>query len=255
MPDTLDEIAQWIAGARRGVGFTGAGISTESGIPDFRSPGGVWTRHDPRKLTFQRYLVSEEVRKEAWQMRMELWSREHAPNAGHRALTRLEQLGCLRGVITQNIDGLHQQAGSTVVELHGTMRTIACLSCSATWPHREVMKRLEAGEEDPRCTSCGGIIKAATVSFGQSIPTHVLDHAHEWSVSSDLCLVVGSSLVVYPACDLPLLAKRAGAKVVIVNREPTPVDSIADAVVNAEAGPTLQDLLGRVEALIGAPPG
>jgi len=253
MPDVLDEIASWLATARRGVGFTGAGISTESGIPDFRSPGGVWTRHDPRKLTFQRYLASEAVRRQAWQMRMELWSREHAPNAGHEALARLEQLGLLRGVITQNIDGLHQQAGSSVVELHGTMRTIACLSCAASWPHREVMKRLEAGEQDPKCTSCGGIIKAATISFGQSIPAHVLEQAHEWSVSADLLLVVGSSLVVYPACDMPVAAKRAGARVVIINREPTPVDHVADAVVNAEAGPTLGDLVGRVEALTGPP--
>jgi NAD-dependent deacetylase len=173
------------------------------------------------------------------------------PNAGHRALARLEELGLFRGVITQNIDGLHFAAGSRdVLELHGTSKRVACLSCKASWPSEEIIQRVRAGEDDPSCTECGGILKSATISFGQQLDPDVINEAERWAIESDVCLVVGSTLVVYPAAMIPEAAKASGAALVIVNREPTPLDGIADEVVLGEAGPTLTDLVGRVERLI-----
>lgn len=253
MDEQIEQVAAWVAEARSGVAFTGAGISTESGIPDFRSPGGVWSRYDPREFTFQRYVAEPEVRKKSWRMRRELWSRPLEPNAGHRALARFEELGLLRGVITQNIDGLHQRAGSReVLEIHGTTHRVVCLSCHGSWPNPEVLERLEAGEQDPSCTACGGILKTATISFGQQLQPDVVEEAHRWTVASDLFVVVGSSLVVYPAAALPGTAKRAGARLVIVNREPTDHDHLADAVLHGEAGEILSGLRDRVEAHLGA---
>lgn len=241
--NAIDRAAFWVAGARRGVAFTGAGISTESGIPDFRSPGGVWTRYNPRQFTFQRYVAEPEVRVMGWQMRKELWARQAEPNDGHRAIAGLETSGRFRGVITQNVDGLHQAAGSReVLELHGTMREVVCLSCARRWPTSEILARVDAGEDDPACVYCGGILKSATVSFGQSLDPVVVEEAHRWTTEADVFLVVGSSLVVYPAAALPGEAKRAGARVVIVNREPTPLDDVADAVLHGEAGPVLTEI-------------
>lgn len=252
MHQGIDRVAAWIGEARHAVAFTGAGISTESGIPDFRSPGGVWSRYDPREFTFQRYVAEPEVRKKSWRMRRELWSKPLEPNAGHRALARFEELDLLRGVVTQNIDGLHQRAGSRhVLEIHGTTHRILCLSCQGSWATSEVFERLEAGEEDPSCTDCGGILKTATISFGQQLPADVVEEAHRWAVTSDLFLVVGSSLVVYPAAALPGTAKHAGARLVIVNREPTDQDHLADAVLHGESGPILSELRDRVEASLG----
>lgn len=249
----LDQIASWAASARSGVVFTGAGISTESGIPDFRSPGGIWTRYDPRTFTFQRYVAEPEVRKLGWQMRKELRSVDARPNEGHQAIARLEELGAVRGVVTQNVDGLHQQAGSrSVLELHGTTRFVSCLRCAARWPMEEILARVDAGEEDPACLECSGILKSATVSFGQSLPPDVVEQAHRLTLEADFFLVVGSSLVVYPAAAFPAQAKRSGARLVIVNREPTGTDGIADAVVHAEAGPTLTAIVQRVERLLRA---
>jgi NAD-dependent deacetylase len=251
MSELLDQIADWLVHARHGVAFTGAGISTESGIPDFRGPDGFWKRNDQSKFTIQNYVRDPEHRKERWRQALERRSfmrPDVQPNAGHRALARLEQLGAIRGVITQNIDGLHAEAGNEhVLELHGTARRIGCLSCGESWPAPEVLKRVEEGEDDPACTSCGGILKSATISFGQQLPPDVVEEAHRWSLEADMFLVVGSSLVVYPAASFPGLAKQRGAKLAIVNREQTDQDDLFDAAILGDAGPTLSAIVERVE--------
>ncbi len=251
MEALLDQIAEWASRAQRGVAFTGAGISTESGIPDFRGPNGFWKRNDAAKFTYQNYVSDPEHRKERWRMAVDGGSfmRSNAkPNAGHEALAKLEELGAIRGVITQNVDGLHKEAGSKrVLELHGTSKRIVCLSCAEGWPADVILERVRAGEEDPECTYCGGILKSATISFGQQLPEDVVAEAHQWSLEADFFLVVGSSLIVYPAAAFPGLAKRMGAKLAIVNREETDQDDIFDAVIQGDAGPTLQAIVERVE--------
>ena len=256
--EQIERIAQWAARARAGVAFTGAGISTESGIPDFRGPGGFWERNDAAKFTIQNYVRDPEHRRERWRMAVEGRSflgknkagEEIKPNAGHLALARLEELGVIRGVITQNVDGLHADAGNElVVELHGNARRIGCLSCGESWPSEDVLKRVREGEEDPECVYCGGILKSTTISFGQQLPEDAINKAHVLSASADFFLVVGSSLVVYPAAAMPGVAKKAGAKLAIVNREPTEQDYTADAVIHADAGPTLTAIVERVEQL------
>jgi NAD-dependent deacetylase len=249
----VERIAQWAAHARAGVAFTGAGISTESGIPDFRGPNGFWQRNDQSKYTIQNYVRDAEHRRERWRQAVEgrsFMRTEVEPNAGHYALARLEELGVIRGVITQNVDGLHAEAGSElVVELHGNSRRVGCLSCGETWPSADVLKRVREGEDDPRCTYCGGILKSTTISFGQQLPEDAINKAHVLSAAADFFLVVGSSLLVYPAAAFPGVAKRQGAKLAIINREPTDQDYIADAVVHADAGPTLTAIVERVEQL------
>jgi NAD-dependent protein deacetylase/lipoamidase len=251
--DALDRIAQWAGQARRGVVFTGAGISTESGIRDFRGPDGFWKRNDQTKFTIQNYVRDPEHRRERWRMAIQGESfmvRGVEPNAAHRAVARLEELGLVRGVITQNVDGLHKDAGSgRVLELHGNTKRIGCLSCEESWPRDEILDRVRAGEDDPKCVHCGGILKSQTISFGQSLPPDVLEEAHAWSLEADFFLVVGSSLIVYPAAALPSVAKQAGAKLVIVNQEPTDQDDIFDAVVQGTAGPVLTAIVERVERL------
>lgn len=256
-PVVLDAVAGWAAAARRGVVFTGAGVSTESGIPDFRGPQGFWKRNDASKFTIQNYVRDPEHRKERWRqalgggfLRAE-GDRPVEPNDAHRAIARLEELGLVRGVVTQNIDGLHHDAGSrNVLELHGTSKRIACLSCQESWPREEILDRVRAGEDDPECTYCGGILKSATISFGQSLPQDVLEEAHRWSLEADFFLVVGSSLIVYPAAALPGVAKQSGAKLVIVNREETDQDDLFDAVIQETAGSTLTAIVERVERLV-----
>jgi NAD-dependent deacetylase len=255
--DVLDQLAEWAARSRRGVVFTGAGISTESGIPDFRGPDGFWKRNDAAKFTIQNYVRDPEHRKQRWQMAikgtgfMRGAGDVAAANAGHIAIAKLEELGIVRGVVTQNVDGLHQEGGSrNVLELHGTTKRVACLSCSDSWPRDEILERVRNGEEDPECSSCGGILKSATISFGQQLPADVLEEAHQWSLAADLFLVVGSSLVVYPAAALPGVAKQAGAKLAIVNAEETDQDPLFDAVIQEPAGPTLTALVERVEQLL-----
>ena len=258
MDEQIEQIASWAAAAGSGVAFTGAGISTESGIPDFRGPGGFWERNDASKFTIQNYVRDPEHRKERWRMALEGRSflgknkagDDIKPNAGHVALARLEALGCIRGVITQNVDGLHVEAGGeTVVELHGNARRIGCLSCRESWPSADVLKRVAEGEEDPDCPYCGGILKSTTISFGQQLPEDAVEKAHVLSATADFFLVVGSSLVVYPAAAFPGVAKKAGARLAIVNREPTDQDYLADAVIHADAGPTLSRVVERVEQL------
>jgi NAD-dependent deacetylase len=255
----VDDLVALLADARRVVAFTGAGISTESGIPDFRSPGGLWTRYNPADFTFGRYVESAEVRARSWAMRRELLARVYAPNAGHAALARLERAGRALGVVTQNIDGLHQAAGSErVVEIHGTAREVMCIGhasrggtpdgCGFRAPLRWALSRVDDGDPDPACPRCGGLVKSATVSFEQVLFPDVVEEAMALVEQADLMIAVGSSLVVYPAADLPVLAVRNGARLVIVNHEPTPLDELADLIVRGSAGDVLgsavDDLLG-----------
>jgi NAD-dependent deacetylase len=242
----LDEAAGLLGAARRVVVFSGAGISTESGIPDFRSPGGLWTRYDPRQLGFRRYLADPDTRRLAWRLRCELFHLDARPNPAHLACVRLAEAGRLAGVVTQNIDGLHLDAGlpaELVCELHGTGRQVVCLACGGRGPMAAAVARVEAGEDDPACRRCGGILKAATVSFGQAIPSAVWATAERMTAGCDALVAVGSSLIVQPAARLPVQAKRLGASLLVVNREPTPLDDLADAVLYGEAGTLLPALV------------
>jgi len=229
-----------LADAGSVVAFTGAGISTESGIPDFRGPQGLWTKIDPSEFTIENYVNNPEHRRRVWRMRMERASERYEPNAGHLALADLERVGKLGCVITQNIDGLHQAAGNTaVLELHGTTHRVKCLGCDARMPNDAVFARIRAGDDDPRCEDCGGLLKSATVSFGEMLPTDVVEEAFMRAESADTVLVVGSSLVVYPAAGIPLAATRMGARIAIVNAEPTPMDDLASVVLRGAAGEIL----------------
>ncbi|MFI4974658.1 MAG: NAD-dependent deacetylase [Caulobacterales bacterium] len=240
-----EKLAQMIADSRRMVVFTGAGISTESGIPDFRSPGGVWTKMSP--IYFQDFVASAARRREAWERAFTGragWVGAK-PNAGHFAVARLVHAGKVAAVITQNVDNLHQEAGvpaDQVIELHGNASYAKCLACGLR--HELADLRAEwsrSGGEPPVCRDCGGIVKTATISFGQSMPEGPMARAEEESLACDAFLVLGSSLVVWPAAGFPLMAKRHGAKLAIVNREPTDQDSLADLVLNDEIGPTLNE--------------
>jgi NAD-dependent deacetylase len=239
--DPIAAAAALLRDARRAVAFTGAGISTESGIPDFRSPGGTWSKYDPEEFSFQRFITRSESRKKYWAFGLELWPtvRDAQPNDGHRALAALEAAGRLRCVITQNIDGLHQRAGSRdVIELHGTTTRVGCLSCDADHPRDEIHARLVAGDDDPRC-ACGGLLKPRTISFGQPMPEKETRRAFDEARRCDLLLTVGSSLVVFPAADLVPTAKAAGARVILVNLGDTPFDDMADVVIRGKAGEIL----------------
>jgi NAD-dependent deacetylase len=232
--------------------FTGAGISTDSGIPDFRGPQGLWTRHpEYEKLaTIGYYLSDPEVRRRSWQMRRQMYAAAPRPNAGHRAVAELHRSGAVAlRVITQNTDGLHQQAGlpaGAVLELHGTSRAVLCTGCGARTPAEAAFARLEAGEPDPPCLECGGILKTATVMFGENLDPAVLGEAAAVTRDCGVFLAVGSSLQVYPAAGLVDLAAASGARLVIVNAEPTPYDDIADEVVREPIGESLPRLLGAL---------
>jgi NAD-dependent deacetylase len=242
-----------IGAARRIVVLTGAGISTESGIPDYRGPQGVWTKNPAaeKMATLQTYVSDPEVRKLAWQRRLssETWAAQ--PNVGHHSLVELERQGRLHTLITQNIDGLHQRAGSSperVVEVHGTIHEVVCLQCDERAPMQRALDRVRAGEVDPPCRSCGGMLKSATISFGQSLVQQDLARAELAARSCDLLLAIGSTLAVYPIAAVVPVAKRAGAKLVIVNGEPTEMDELADAVVRGRIGEVLSSLIGRAKA-------
>lgn len=238
--DRPSPLADLLRDARSAVAFTGAGMSTESGIPDFRSPGGIWTRHRP--VEYQEFLTSREARVRYWRLRVELWEQfaDAPPNEGHRALAAMERRGLLRGVITQNIDGLHQAAGSSrVLEIHGTARAVGCLGCEAEYDPADVVARVKAGQEHPECTRCGAPLKSRTVSFGQMLPQDVLEEAQAWAQEADVFLAMGSSLTVEPAASLPALAVHAGSRLIIVNRDPTPLDAVAAAVVREPIGAAL----------------
>ena len=235
------KIAEWLATAKgRTIAFTGAGISTESGVPDFRSPGGVWAKNQP--VMYDDFLASAEARYEYWRQKSE----SHAdmapaePNVGHRTLARWESDGLLKAVVTQNIDGLHQLSGSRrVVELHGTACQIACLDCGSRFDATPMVEDFLANDRVPDCPDCGGRLKHATISFGQALPEEVISQAVSLAQAAEVYLAIGSSLVVQPAAGLPELAKRAGARLAIINRDPTPLDPVADVVIRESIGETL----------------
>ncbi len=241
--DAITNVAHWLASAHSAVALTGAGISTESGIPDFRSPGGVWSKY--RTVMFNEFLESADGRYEYWRQKVEM-HREFGPaqpNAGHRVLAAWEAAGRLRGVVTQNIDGLHQLAGSRrVLELHGTARQAACLDCQARFDIEPFIAQFLAEDCVPPCPTCGGRLKHATISFGQMLPPAVLMEALQWARQCDLLLAIGSSLLVTPAADIPRAAKQHGAKLVIINRDPTPLDGIADVVIRESIGLALSEI-------------
>jgi NAD-dependent deacetylase len=250
--DLIADAARWIEAAQRVVVLTGAGISTDSGIPDFRGPNGVWTRNPgaERRATLQNYMSDPDVRREAWQTRLQHPALSARPNAGHRALVELERRGKLDTLVTQNIDGLHQAAGSDpaiVVEVHGTMHTVVCMSCGERAPMERALARVRAGEDDPPCRSCGGILKSATISFGQNLVPEDLQRAMEAARRCDLLLAVGSTLAVYPVAEMVPLARMAGAQIVIVNAEETAMDDLADAVIRGPIGEVLPQLVGTAE--------
>jgi NAD-dependent deacetylase len=249
----LEEACRLVVEADTVVVLTGAGISTDSGIPDFRGPNGLWTKNPgaEKTATLQHYLADPEVRKRAWRNRLdsEAWAAE--PNAGHRALVDLERQAKLHTLVTQNIDGLHQAAGSDpdlVVEVHGTIREVGCLTCGERAPMERALERVRSGEEDPECRTCGGILKSATISFGQSLVPEDLNRAERAARACDLMLAVGSTLSVYPVCDVVPLAKSRGAAVVILNAEPTQFDDLADVVLRE----SISDALPRI---VGGPAG
>jgi len=246
----IERLAGMISDARRAVVFTGAGISTESGIPDFRSPNGVWARN--RVIDFQEFVTSEEGRIEYWRQKVEAWPamRLARPNAGHQAFVDLHRRGKLTALVTQNIERLHQKAGlpaDKVLELHGTTTEAVCLSCGDRITSDEACERVEAGEKAPRCRLCGGLLKPATISFGQSMPLDVMQEAQAAAENCDLLLAVGSSLVVEPAASIPRLAKRAGARLVIVNRDRKAGEDIADWGVAGGIGSVLPGMVDQAD--------
>jgi NAD-dependent deacetylase len=244
MTDPLEQIRQWVDEASHIVALTGAGISTESGIPDFRGPQGLWTTNPKaEKLSNIHYYMSDpEIRKLAWQSRLDHPAWHASPNAGHHALVTLERRGKLHALVTQNIDGLHQRAGNSpdkVIEVHGTVHEVMCMQCDWRGPMQSVLDRVRAGEEDPPCAGCGGILKSATISFGQALIPAVIERAMQAAEDADLLIAVGTSLQVYPIAGAVPAARAGGARVVIVNAEPTPFDAIADAVVRSRIGEVL----------------
>jgi len=249
----MEKARGWIAEAKRVVVLTGAGISTDSGIPDFRGPQGVWTKNPKaEKLSDIRYYMADpEVRRLAWQSRLDHTAWTAKPNAGHLALAGLERQGRLHALITQNIDELHQLAGNSperMIEVHGTMRKVVCMSCGWRGPMQETLARVRAGEEDPPCKTCGGILKSATISFGQQLVPEVIDRAMQVAAEADVFLSVGTSLQVYPIANTVPLARAAGAKIVIMNAEPTPFDDMADAVLPGSISELLPRICGPAPA-------
>ena len=242
------DVPDWLSDARRICVLTGAGISTDSGIPDYRGPNGVWTRDpDAEKLvTLSYYLADPDIRRRAWLMRRDLRHGEVVPNAGHRAVADLERQGRLHALVTQNVDGLHQAAGnSRVLEVHGTVHQVECLTCGDRTTMRSALDRVDAGDPEPACLLCGGILKSATVSFGQELDPQVIAAAAEAAADCDVFLAVGTSLQVWPVAGLTEIAAAHGARIVIVNAEPTPFDDLADLVVREPIGTALPRLVAR----------
>ena len=245
--DDSDRLKEAIGAARRIVAFTGAGISTESGIPDFRSPGGIWTKYQP--IYFDDFMSSEEMRREAWRRKFatDETMTKAEPNAGHRALAKLVEQGRMSAIITQNIDGLHQRSGvpeRCIIELHGNTTYASCLDCGQRYELAPIKKEFVASGKLPICEKCDGIVKTATISFGQAMPEIQMARAQDETQGCDLFIVLGSSLVVYPAAGFPRIAKRRGARLIILNRDPTDQDEDADLVIHQEIGPTLSRVVG-----------
>jgi NAD-dependent deacetylase len=254
--DKFDEAAEIISKSNRIVVFTGAGISTESGIPDFRSPGGIWDQYDPNELTYQKFLTTPASREKYWERQRHLWPliAKAEPNAGHHAIDELHRMGKLDCIITQDGDSLHQKSGipdEMVIELHGTWTRALCLECGARYPMTDIFVRLEAGEKVPLCEKCGGIMKPYVIQFGQQLPEREIREAQRRASECDLLMSCGSSLVVYPAAEMPLMAKQNGAKLVIINLMPTPHDRYADVVINEKLGVTLTEIIRRVKTIQG----
>ena len=244
--DLLRDAIELVQSSRRIVALTGAGISTESGIPDFRSPGSIWLKQPP--VSYQDFISRPEARQQYWQTRRSLLEQVASarPNAAHYALAELEQRGMLLGIVTQNFDGLHQDAGNQserIVELHGTSREAACTLCGTRSSMQELQQRVDAGEVDPTCSLCGGYLKAATILFGQRVPDVVLTRAKEMVNDCDLFMVIGSSLKVTPAATLPRQALNRDVPLIIINLQPTPLDDYADVIIHEQAGRVLPSLL------------
>jgi NAD-dependent deacetylase len=258
MTRQIEEVARLILTSKRIVIFGGAGLSTESGIPDFRSPGGVWDRYNPEDFYFQNFLSSEASQEKYWQMATEMYEpmKKAQPNLAHLAIAEMERLGKLDCVVTQNIDDLHFKAGNSeekVIQLHGTAMYVSCLTCGKKYDRDEIQERLRKGLKAPRCDDCEGPLKPATISFGQPMPERETQEAYHRSSMSDLFIVIGSSLVVQPAASMPLVAKRNGAKLVIINRDPTSYDDMADLVIHGQAGPIMDSILKEVQKRIDNP--
>ena len=248
----IEQAARLIADARRVIVFTGAGVSTESGIPDFRGSGGLWSRYDPEDFTIDRFLSDRAVRVKHWQLLTgnEFIIADAEPNACHYAITELETMGKLYGVITQNVDGLHQKAGlpeDMVFELHGDLSHARCLACSQRYPMHEVKEWLRRGVEEPQCPACNGMLKPDAVFFGEQLPYEVLMESERRSRSCDLCLVLGSTLVVYPAASMPVYALQAGARLVIINVGPTAMDDLAAVRIEGKAGEVMPRIVAKAK--------
>jgi NAD-dependent deacetylase len=247
----FEEFAGLVSKSVKLVFFTGAGISTESGVPDFRSPGGVWTKYQP--VLFQDFLASEAARLQHWQLKKATYElfKTVTPNIGHREIYEFEQRGQLLGLITQNIDGLHKLAGTSdtrLVELHGTDRLVTCLKCGKAFQPSDIYEKWHEALPTPSCDVCDGFLKSANISFGQSMPLEAMQRAQRWSENGDIFIVIGSSLQVQPAASFPVIAKRGGALLAIVNRDPTPLDDLADFLHNGSIGEfftQLKSLLGH----------
>ncbi len=247
----IEAVAAWLREARSVAVLTGAGISTESGIPDFRGPQGVWTKNPAaeRTATIQHYVANRDHRVRSWATRADSPMSTAEPNAGHVALTALEAKGKLDTLVTQNIDGLHHDAGTSperIIEIHGTVRDYACLDCSDRGPIEVVLERVRQGDDDPHCTSCGGLLKSATISFGQALVPEDLERAQLAAANSDLFLAIGTSLTVYPVAALPEIALQAGARLVILNAQETPYDPAAAAIIRDGIG----EVLPRIAELV-----
>jgi NAD-dependent deacetylase len=250
----IEQTARLIADAKRVIVFTGAGVSTESGIPDFRGAGGLWSRYDPEDFTIERFLSDRSVRVKHWQLLTgnEFIVADAAPNPGHYAITELQAMGKLCGVITQNVDGLHQKAGvpeRMVFELHGDLSHAKCLGCGRRYPMQEVKHWLRSGVEEPQCPACGGMLKPDAVFFGEQLPYEALMESERLSKSCDLCLVLGSTLLVYPAASMPVYALQAGARLVIINVGPTAMDDLATVRIEGRAGEVLPRIVAKAKEM------
>ena len=251
MNDLIAKGAGMIKGAQKILVFTGAGLSTESGIPDFRSPGGVWDKYDPSDFYFQKIISNEKSREKYWQMSTEFYDtmKDALPNPAHLAIKTLEEIGKLLAVVTQNIDHLHHKAGNSpdkIIELHGTAFSVSCLSCGKKYDRDEIQERIESGVKIPYCDDCSGILKPDTISFGQAMPEDKVTQANMYANECDICIVLGSSLVVYPAASVPVHAVQNGAKLIIINRDETPIDYQADLVIHESVSKALGQIMEKV---------
>jgi NAD-dependent deacetylase len=254
MDDLIRKGAKLILQAKKILVFAGAGLSTESGIPDFRSPGGIWERYDPEDFYFQKIISSEKAREKYWEMSSEFYRtmKDARPNRAHLAIKEIEEMGKLLAIVTQNIDSLHHRAGNSpakIIELHGTAFSVSCLSCEKKYDREEIEGRLRSGVKVPYCDTCSGILKPETISFGQAMPEGKMAESMRHARECDFCRVLGSSLVVYPAASVPIHAAEHGAKLMIINRDGTPLDREAEIVIHSSLGETLSKMMETVGVL------